>query len=131
MKNFILQNPGALLGFIFLFFYITVATNLIDYPMGLAIFMFLMLGPFAIFGMVAISHFLNRERKYLIIELGKIFGISAFTIWVCIMCIQQGSRIYFSENLYVNSSPENLEIYKMIMQGVNSVQFTMDTLVRL
>jgi hypothetical protein len=126
MKKFVFNNAGAVLGFIFLFVYITIATDLIAYPLKFAIFMFLMLGPLAIFGMYAIARFLNRERRFQLVDLGKIFGIVAFSIWVCVMCIQQGSRLYFHEHLYSDALPEKAEIYMMIMQGVNSVQFTMD-----
>jgi len=126
MKKFVSNNAGAILGFIFLFVYITIATDLINYPLKFAIFMFLMLGPLAIFGMYSIAKFLNREKKSQLVDLGKIFGISAFTIWVCVMCIQQGSRLYFHEHLILDSAPEIAETYKMILKGANSVQFTMD-----
>jgi hypothetical protein len=126
MKKFIINYLGAILGFIFLFFYLTIATDLIDYPLNLAVFMLLMLGPLAIFGMVAIANFLNRERKHQLAALGKIFGICAFSIWVCVMCIQQGSRIYFKEYLMTDPDSDKYEIYRMVLEGVNSVQFTMD-----
>jgi len=126
MKNFIVNYLGAILGFIFLFFYLTITTGLFDYPMNFAIFMILMLGPLAIFGMYAIAKFLSREKKSQVVDMGKIFGIAAFSIWVCVMCIQQGSRLYFHEHLMADSTPEIAGTYKMILQGVNSVQFTMD-----
>jgi len=126
MILFIRNYFGAIIGFILLFFYISLASNLINYPTNLAIFLLLMLGPAAIFGMVSIYRFLCREKDYLIAELGKVFGIVAFSIWVCVMCIQQGSRIYFKEYLYADAVQADLEIYKMVYQGVNTVQFTMD-----
>ena len=120
------MHTGAILGFVFLFFYITIATGLINYPTNLSIFMMLMLGPFAIFGMVSIADFLNRDKRFEVVILGKIFGITAFSIWVCVMCIQQGTRLYFHEVLIPQATLENIEIYKMVLQGANSVQFTLD-----
>lgn len=126
MKDFTSKYLGAIFGFVFLFFYITVAIDLIDYPVKLSIFMLLMLGPFAIFGMFSIAKFLNRDTPSQGVDMGKSFGIVAFSIWVCVMCIQQGSRMYFHDILIPQAEPEQVEIYKMVLRGINSVQFTMD-----
>jgi len=126
MKKLVNNYLGAFLGIFLLFVYITIATEVINYPVKFAIFMFLMLGPLAIAGMYSIAAFLNREKKSKIVDLGKLFGYIAFSIWVCFLCIQQGSRMYFHETLIPEANPEDAEILKMVLQGINSVQFTLD-----
>ena len=117
----------ALLGFIVLFFYLSSAFQIISYPRQLYITLFLAISPVAIAGVYAVGKRLAEYRDTITVQIGRIFGIIGFAIFEVMMCVQQGTRIYFREDL-LNEAPGDIsvDIVETIYRGVNSVQFTMD-----
>ena len=127
MFDLLKRHWVASLGFLVLFFYLSSAFQIINYPRQLFLILFLAISPVAIVGVIAIGNLLVDNRNKLSVQIGRVFGIIGFAIFEIMMCVQQGSRIFFKEHL-LNESQSNISqnIAKAIYQGVNSVQFTMD-----
>ena len=88
--------------------------------------MFLTIAPIPIIGVIAVGKRLVEYEDSLDIQVGKVFGIIAFAIFEMMMVVQQGTRIYFGENLLAKAPDESSkEILQMVYKGVNSIQFNL------
>lgn len=117
----------AALGLIIILFYLTTALRLVDYPDQLFRILLLAISPVAIFGVLSIHSQLASSRNNLSLQLGKVFGISAFVVFEIVMCVQMGTRIFYQERLLTSAVDEpSKQLAHLVYQGVNSVQFTMD-----
>jgi len=127
MKRIVTSYLPVSIGLFVLLVYLLSVTGLFPFPKKLAIISLLALGPVAIFGVISLANLLRSEANAFMAEAGKAFGILAFAILEMFLCIQFGTRTYFSEHLYTpDLAPAKKEMLDMVYNGVNSIQFTMD-----
>lgn len=126
--NNIRRHLPGILGLIAVLTYLSAVFGLLQIPRRLAIVFILAISPIAIYGVISIGETLKKGiENDLMVKVGTIFGIVAFSIWILVHTIQQGGRIYFREKLIAGASGEEMEqVYRQVYQAVNTTQATMD-----